>query len=552
MIATLSLGAAPLAAAPRLLPADARPDPADSLLQLPELKPEALRRYLQTIERDRTLTEPRLPALQLPPTPALNQPAPTPVDPVQLLQTLRVDPDTPTLATRAEQVAIARTIPLSLGQAYTVAEQNNPGLRIRRLAIRQRQAELRRSFARFLPSVGLQGALSYSQQGSATTITEGNGLASPLAVTTGTQAFLTQGSSTVSAAIALNYTVFDFQRGAEYAAAVDQLSRSELDYAREWNDLQLQVAQAYYGLQRADQRVRVALITVEASLQVLIDNQALKRRGLGTRYDVLKQQVQNAQDRDSLVEAIADQDKARRDLAEVLNVPADVTLISAGSASLARPWRLSLAESIVRAYANRPELQAVQLSEQIRLNQAAAARGRVLPSLNLQGAYGPSSTLQTQTYAGGFVGPVPVNAQTSSNYNFALGLVLNFPFYDGGAAAAEGEALELQAQIEREGLVQLRNRIRNQVERAFFDLQSSRARVDADQQAVARAKLAFRYGRLRYQAGINTETDLLIDQRDLTQAEARLVESVIGYNLALSRLEQAINQSGDRTGGDGR
>ncbi len=530
----------------RPLVGETRLSPGDSLLRLPELKPEVLRDYLRRIEQERTL----LPtgSVRLPSGPTLNAPAVTPVDPVQLLQTLRIDRSAPLLATRPEQVAIARTIALDLNQAYAVAQQNNPDLRIRQLGITQRQAELRRSFARFLPSLGLQGALGYSQFGSSVTVTDGNDFPAPLTVTSGSQGWLAQGNTSIGAVLALNYTVFDFQRGADYAAAIDQLTRAELDYRREWNDLQLRVAEAFYGLQRADQRLRVALISVEASLQVLGDNQALRRQGLGTRYDVLKQQVQMARDRDALVEAIADQDKARRDLAELLNVPPDLNLISRQPTQLALPWPLALPESIVRAYANRPELRALELSEQISLNRAAVARGRVLPSLNLQGSVGSSGGGQTQNYSGAFLGPVLVNAQTSSNYSFAVGLVLNFPFYDGGAAAAEGEALEVQAQIERESLVKLRNRIRNQVERAFYDLQSARSRVEADREAVERARLAFRYGRLRYQAGINTETDLLIDQRDLTEAEARLVESVIGYNLALSRLEQAVNAPGDRRG----
>jgi len=103
----------------RPLVGETRLSPGDSLLRLPELKPEVLRDYLRRIEQERTL--PPTGSVRLPSGPTLNAPAVTPVDPVQLLQTLRIDRSAPLLATRPEQVAIARTIALDLNQAYAVA-----------------------------------------------------------------------------------------------------------------------------------------------------------------------------------------------------------------------------------------------------------------------------------------------------------------------------------------------------------------------------------------------------------------------------------------------
>ena len=48
--------------------------------------------------------------------------------------------------------------------------------------------------------------------------------------------------------------------------------------------------------------------------------------------------------------------------------------------------------------------------------------------------------------------------------------------------------------------------------------------------------------RLRFQAGVGTQTDVLIADRDLTQARVNRLNAIIDYNRALASIQRALGQ----------
>ncbi len=54
------------------------------------------------------------------------------------------------------------------------------------------------------------------------------------------------------------------------------------------------------------------------------------------------------------------------------------------------------------------------------------------------------------------------------------------------------------------------------------------------------AREALRLARLRFQAGVGTQTDVISAENDLTQAEGNRVTAILDYNRALASLNRAI------------
>lgn len=494
-----------------------------------------------TAEPAPTVAQATTPPAATSPAPTPTTPAPGPVKEVvpdaNLLKELQANPNPFQLPNQPNQVKTESLQPLTLEQALNLARLNNPQVQLRQLQVQQRQAALQGTEAALYPTLGLQGTAGYQQNGTRLNVTEGTPTQP-----TGSSLFTTLGESSIGATLNLNYTIFDFVRGAQLAASRDQVTQAELDLEAALEDLQLTVSEAYYRLQNADQLVRIARESVVASERSLKDAEALFRAGVGTQFDVLRQQVQLAQDQQNLVDSIGNQDKARRALVQALNLPQNVNVLTADPVELAAPWNLSLDESIVLAFQNRPELEREVLQRNISYNQAQAARGQVLPQLGLQASYGVTGAINSNLRSGSqaLTFPSPTLTNTSS-YNYSIGLVLNVPLFDGGLANANALQQELNGQIAEQNFVLTRNQIRTDVETAFYDLQTNLANIGTTRKAVEQAREALRLARLRFQAGVGTQTEVIDSQRDLTRAEANALNAITAYNLALARIKRAVS-----------
>ena len=97
----------------------------------------------------------------------------------------------------------------------------------------------------------------------------------------------------------------------------------------------------------------------------------------------------------------------------------------------------------------------------------------------------------------------------------------------------------------RSVFTETRNQIRLQVERAYYDLQANLNSIGTATLAVETAEEALRLARLRFRAGVETQTDVLLAQTDLTRAEVNLLRAVLGYNRSLAAIRRAVSNLPD-------
>jgi OMF family outer membrane factor len=298
----------------------------------------------------------------------------------------------------------------------------------------------------------------------------------------------------------------------------------QLEVTRE--DLRLNVARAYYSLQQGDESVRINLAAVRNAETSLRDAQALERAGLGTRFDVLRAEVQLANARQDLTESLAQQEIRRRQLAQLLNLPLTISLAAGDPVSLAGSWDLSLEQSLILALKNRAELEQLLAQRELSEQQRRAALS----------AYGPTVTLSA-SYE--FATQFNDDLGTRDGYRLAAGV--NWNLFDGGAALAQARQQEANIAIAETNFTNQRNQIRFEVEQAYYTLVSNLESIDTATRALAQANEALRLARLRFQAGVGTQTDVINAETELTRAEGNRVNAILGYNQALAELQRAIS-----------
>jgi outer membrane protein TolC len=301
---------------------------------------------------------------------------------------------------------------------------------------------------------------------------------------------------------------------------------SELEVERVREELKLNVTNDYYDLQDADEQVRINAAAVRNSEISLRDTEAQERAGLGTRFDVLRSRVNLANSRQQLTNAIASQAVRRRQLAQRISIAESVNLSAADPVAPAGTWNLSIEDSIIRAYKNRAELEQQLVQREISEQQRKAALSALGPTVSVSAQYNLLDVFEQ-----------PVRA--ADGYSF--GLQARWNLYDGGAAVARARQQEKDKEIAETRFAQNRNTVRFQVEQAYTTLDSNRTNIDTARTALDEARESLRLARLRFQAGVGTQTDVINAETDLTRSEGSLVSAIIGYNRSLAQLQRAVS-----------
>jgi outer membrane protein TolC len=135
--------------------------------------------------------------------------------------------------------------------------------------------------------------------------------------------------------------------------------------------------------------------------------------------------------------------------------------------------------------------------------------------------------------------------QTELRDQYSFGAQLQWTLFDGGAARAAARQEEINTAIAETQFADTRNQVRFAVEQAYYTLQANYENISTANLALEQARESLRLARLRFQAGVGTQSDVLRSQTELTRAETNLVGAILGYNRSLVSLRRAISNFPD-------
>ncbi|MCX7594323.1 MAG: TolC family protein [Fischerella sp.] len=473
-------------------------------------------------------TPPTAPAAPSPKVPVV---PPTPKSPVAPAPNyLNPNPNPLQFPTKPDEVKQKGIQPITLEQAVELAQRNNTDLRIALLELERARAAVREAQAALFPTLDFNAQINRQQSPSSQLQAERleraqRGLPEELRESSPDEAI-----TTFTGTAQLVYNLYTSgRRLANIGAAEEQERLQELDVLRRSEEIRLNVTQNYYDLQQADENVRIAQSAVRNAEVTLRDAQALERAGVGTQFDVLRAQVTLANAQQDLSQALSQQATARSRLATTLNIPGSLSVSAADPVKLAGLWNPTLEETIVLAYQNRPELQQRLAERNISQQRRRLALAEKGPQVSLVASY----NLLDQ-----------FDDQFGVTDGYSLGVQASLNLFDGGSARARADQQTANIKIAETQFSDTRNQIRFQVEQAYAQLRTSLDQVQTANIALEQAREALRLARLRFQAGVGTQTDVIAAENDLTRAEGNSVEAILNYNRALATLQRSVTARG--------
>jgi outer membrane protein TolC len=266
------------------------------------------------------------------------------------------------------------------------------------------------------------------------------------------------------------------------------------------------------------ERVHVVLKTAKARLEA----------GVAPRFDVLRAEAELAAAQEQLLTAQNAVALAKAALNQLLGRPTNAPIEVAPLPEPITPSSEALQTEtfLTQALAHRPELRSAEAQIQAAQERVNFAKADKNPLLFL------SSNYQRQTETG-----------FSRDYAWSVNLIVQFPIFDSGrreSVLQEQEALLQQALAQRE---QLQRQIALEVEQAVRNYQVALQRLNTARAALASAEEAFRLARVRYEAGVGTQVEVLDAQVALTQARANEVRALYDAHKAFARLVYATGLS---------
>jgi outer membrane protein TolC len=456
-------------------------------------------------KRDPTANGTRIAQNTPPPAPPASPVPPAPIP--NRTETLKNRLDFP--QTGAE-VQITDSKALTLQETLDIAFRNNREVQAARLTVTRSQSGISEAQAAQAVQVGLTSSLR--TQGSPLLIGE-------------TPRIGTSSSTDIQGTVEATYSLANAGRDTgRIRAAQEQVNFDRLDLLRVEQKLRGDVLTAYYDLQEAGSAVIINNAAVVDATRSLSDAQLQEKAGVGTKFDILRAQVQLATANQDLTRSQGQQQTSQKKIAQLLSVNENTEYKAADTVKEQGTWNYSLEDSLVVAFKNRPELRQQLVRRSVSEQQQIVASA--------------ADSAQVSLFANYTLGKT-ISATTPLQDNYSAGARLSWNFWDGGAAGSRSNQEKVNQEIYENQFTTTRNQIRFEIEQAYNNLGTNKKNIVTSTQALKQAEESLKLARLRFQAGVGTQTDVIQAQTELARARGNRITAIINYNRSLSILRTA-------------
>ncbi|HXY68265.1 MAG TPA: TolC family protein [Gemmatimonadales bacterium] len=318
--------------------------------------------------------------------------------------------------------------------------------------------------------------------------------------------------------------------GIRGARAYEQAAHAQLDETR--RDVTYRVTQAYLNALYA---ARIVDITEASQVQV---NEQLHRVSLNHQvgssadYDLLRAQVEAANQEPLVIAARNSRDIALLEVRRLVNLPADqpIELVSAMLQTPADSLpRVDLA-ALELDVTGRAAIEAAQANVAFRREAVHVYHGDYYPSIKLVSSFGGQAFP-----ASGFPSRL-----SDFHEDWTASLVLSVPLFDG--LRTHGAVLQAEADLSRAEaqLAQTREAVAIEIEQARAEIVRAQALVAARHVTVGQAERAQHLASVRYSNGIATALEVSDARLALQQASVNEAQATRDYLLAIASLERAL------------
>ena len=355
----------------------------------------------------------------------------------------------------------------------------------------------------------------------------------------------------VNPSLRLKLDLIDPLRGNEIKIAKLNYEIAQNNYDIKKRDLIQEAKSRYHDLQKSYQDVLNKEITLDLSIQSLKDAESKLETGIGTKFEVLEANAQLTRDRQFLNEKKIEQKINKLALKEILNIKEDFNIEK--KQVLKGYWTYDLKTNLKNGLQSNLSLKNTSLQEKIKQKQAKNFINANKPKIFISNTFSSSFT-KGDSLTSTFID----SDEYGSSYTNTISLNFSWNIFDGGQNKNSSQSQKASAKAENFSFINLQNILKSNINKAHLNLKLNKAKILSTLDEVSSSKESLRLSRLRYEVGISTLKDVLIRQKELSDARSKNIDAIYKYNLNLDQLErltflkinknctdQSINKSND-------
>jgi outer membrane protein len=406
----------------------------------------------------------------------------------------------------------------SLTDAIAFAREHSPRLRSARAAIERARGQEKAAFGPFLPQI------TFGTDYGATSNTLSPGYPHPTgsirpSSTPGTHSYYQE-------SVQLIWEIYAFgRRSGRYQEAVARKQITELQLVRADQTVQFDVAVAYLDILLARASLLVQEEAIRQGQATLEDAQALWKGGVATPDNVLRAEVHLSESRDAYVRAREAELVATARLNNVMGRNAALPLKVYDLKLPSPEGRLSLAESLEIAAAQRPEIGFARQAVVATQENLVAAKAAFYPTIEIIASSGRVD-----------------GERVITGWQQGAGLHLIFPLFTGGTRRGELRTAKADVAAAVADAQTILDRVSLEVSQAVFSEAAAHQRLDLSRTAVAEAEENLRIVRVKYRNGDATPTDIVDAETALTRSQQRFNSALYTYLASLAGLDYAMGR----------
>ncbi|HEY2353126.1 MAG TPA: TolC family protein [Candidatus Acidoferrum sp.] len=401
--------------------------------------------------------------------------------------------------------------PLTLREAEATALKNNPQISVGKLQLLISQQTVRETRSAFFPTANLSITAVDAHNNSR--ISAG-GLNNPIIF------------PRAATGVTVSQLITDFGRtnnllsSSEYQAkAQDKLAQATAA------QITLAVDQAFFNTLETKALVAVAQQTLGAR-QTFVDKiQALTNSKLKSDLDLSFANVDLARAKLLLLEAKNNYEAALNSLSAILGYQDQQDFQPVEDTGPIAPPAPDVSPLVLQALQQRPEIQALQDEVSGAEKFGHAEHDLWRPTISALAA----------------AGVAPVRDDRLPNWYGAAGVNINFPLFNGFLYNSRAKSADLQSELDRQKLIDLRNSIARDVRNSWQDTNRAYERLTVTRQFRDQAALAFDLAQSRYRLGLSSIVEF--SQADLQKTEADIESTDAEYQYRLTQIVLAFTMS---------
>jgi len=305
-----------------------------------------------------------------------------------------------------------------------------------------------------------------------------------------------------------------------------------LQYQTVVADSLLAVKIGYYDVLQTAEQVGVEEASVELLTKEAADQKRRFDAGTVPRFDVLRANVELANERPRLIHARNAYRVAKDNFLNQLGfrppprAAEDIPLQLTDKLD-ADPYEIELPAAVALALADRSELAALRKQESLRAEGVITAKSGYKPVVQFLGGYGGRSSEFFSDPGYVIHGP-------------SAGAQVSWSIFDGFLTKGKIEQATALHDGSRVDVENEERTIELEVRTDYSNFTEARETLESQKKVVEEAEEALRLAKARNEAGTGTQLDVLSAQTALTQARSTQVQALHDYDVTRARLERAM------------